>query len=248
MYDSRSSHARKPQHEDTLRAYWVREDQRRDNIWVGRRGAGRHEFPAAEAIAEGLAEMQPEYVPERWDINRLHVEALREDDQRWNDIQDEAWAWLDEQERLDPGVQQELEAQARRDAEYDDAYGGYAYDGESWLPIFTMTEAREHFGPDFEHNGFQISHQGRPYARTGRKAPTMKDYERAEALMAAQRQRQQRLATLVPADEKAKVTRQLPVPHAERPEPTPYEKYAGVYNEALDPISPNFAMGSWGGE
>lgn len=222
MYDSRTHKPRIPgTHRYSTRSNWGCSYYCCD---------GKERMTDAEAIAEGLAEMQPEYVPERWDINRLHVEALREDEQRWNDLQDEAWAWFDEQERLDDDRLHYYE-----EYDEDDAWVG------SWMPVLTMTEAREHFGPDFEHNGFQIDSTNAP-RRTYRKAPTMHDYERAEALMATQKQR---LAALMPVDEKAKVTRALPVPHAERPEPAPYDKFAGVYNEALDPISPNFDRSAW---
>lgn len=64
MYDSRSSHARRPQHADTLSAFFVRTDRDRDTVeWMGRRLKGRN--PALtdqQAIAEGLAdyaEMNP---------------------------------------------------------------------------------------------------------------------------------------------------------------------------------------------
>lgn len=184
------------------------------------------------AIDEGLLDMEPERpLLERWDMNRLHAEAWREDAKRMDDLADEAWAWLATEESRDLGVQQELEARESDDDAYESDY----------MPLLTMTEAREHFGPDFEHNGFQIDSTNAP-RRVYRKAPTMHDYERAEALMAAQKQR---LAALMPADEKAKVTRQLPVPHAERPEPAPYDKFSGRYNEALDPISPNFDRSAW---
>jgi hypothetical protein len=58
MYDSRSSHARTPQHEAAISAMLIRRDQDQDTVeWMGRRLKGRHPaLTAKEAVAEGLAE------------------------------------------------------------------------------------------------------------------------------------------------------------------------------------------------
>jgi hypothetical protein len=203
------------------------------------------EATAAEAIAEGLLDAEPEprewtpdceWEPTHWEMDAIHAEALD---------------WLTEHEAdiaLFDAMEQELEAQ--EDASWDFERDEQFDDGR-WMPILTMTEAREHFGRDWEHNGFHIISPNA--VRRAPRQPRLKEYqmadmqtERLKALNAARAQRQQaeRLAALLHTDEPAKVTR----PAAEHPEPTPYEKFAGAsahYNDTLDPISPNFDLGSW---
>jgi hypothetical protein len=229
MYDSRSSHPRGNRFERESRAY---------RHWLEYCGKGRlkgrdEALTAAEAIAEGLADMaedvpQVEHQFSQRYLNRLHAEALRENDRRWQEEMDEAWAWLDHQ----------MDEQVEYDEDADEGYP------ETWMTVLTMTEAREHFGPDWEHNGFQITHHGRPYARQTKEKHMQEDIERAMALQsaAAQRTRIERLTADIKADARAKV---------ERPEPTPYEKFAGAsskaphYDDSLDPISPNFDRSAW---
>jgi len=72
----------------------------------------------------------------------------------------------------------------------------------------------------------------------------MTDLEFNEALLAAreERERQYRLLAKLDPSEPA----QVPVPTAEHPEPTPYEKFGGChYDDTLDPVSPNFDVRTW---
>jgi hypothetical protein len=230
MYDSRTDHMR------TKHAHHYCRDAST---------APQRALTDAQAIAEGLADMEPEveHVPVRLGkrtLDRLHAEALREDERRWNDLQDEAWAWLDQQD----------EGSTLEDAAWDDGeYDGYA--DEHWIPYMGIEELRDTFGHNWLGNGFHIintttrrsTKMDQPYTRKERN----EDHARAEAMIAARqaRSRHEALAAQVSADEPAKVTR----PVAEHPEPAPYDKFAGAkaphYDDSLDPISPNFDLRTW---
>lgn len=213
------------------------------------------------AIAEGLADAEVEYVEPRGceaDYNEalsLNELASWERDlllgvEGATAISVSAWS----SEYDNEFVQNELERKRMEDAEYDGGYGGYSddpdwgdYDG-CWMPF--MRGAQE-MGELFEHGYHVITTN---VVRTSalhytEKERNMKDQEteRLQALMAAQtqRERHERMAAQLHADDKAKVTRPLPVPHAEHKEPSPYDRFSGRYNEALDPISPNFDEASW---
>lgn len=88
MYDSRTDKARTPQSEKAKRAHWLREDQRRDDLWVGRRKKGRAEIVEVladldddeaavtrdcESVEWPDARDYPTYIQ----MDRMHEEALK---------------------------------------------------------------------------------------------------------------------------------------------------------------------------
>ena len=236
MYDSRTH---KPRLEGTHR-YLTRDLT--FGSWRERCMEGRPTLTRAEAIAEQMADMaEPEQVEHRFSqayINRQHAEALRMHDEWFAQEMEEAWAWLDAEMDRQQAEVDWLGGESDLDSLYE----------SDFLPLMTTAEAREHFGPDWEHSGFQITHQGRPYARTTKEKHMPEDIERAMAQqsVAAQRARIQARTEALVADVQADVKAKV-----ERPEPTPYEKFAGVtsraphYDDTLDPISPNFDRSAW---